>query len=123
MQRCIRYPCRPGRRLEAYHSAHHHQSKRPSRHRAFVLFPHLDEQLAGAQDEAGVGVAHAGGKLAKGAGVAGVRVSAKQNLAGLAVALLGQRDVAHACGAEASASQRYAVYKEVRTLCKVQRSA
>lgn len=41
---------------------------------------HLDQQLAGAQDEASVGVAHTGGKLAKGAGVAGVRVGAKQHL-------------------------------------------
>lgn len=49
---------------------------------------HLDQQLAGAQDEAGVGVAHAGGELAEGAGVAGVGVGAEQHLAGLAVALL-----------------------------------
>lgn len=51
--------------------------------------PHLDEQLAGAQDEACVCVADAGGELAKGAGVAGVGVCAEQHLAGLAVALLG----------------------------------
>lgn len=42
---------------------------------------HLDQQLAGAQDEASIGVAHPGGKLAKGAGVAGVGVGAKQHLA------------------------------------------
>lgn len=42
---------------------------------------HLDEQLAGAQDEAGVSVAHPGGELSKGARVAGVAVRSEQHLA------------------------------------------
>ena len=49
---------------------------------------HLDEQLAGTQDEAGVGVADSRGKLTEGACVASVGVGAKQHLPWLAVALL-----------------------------------
>ena len=40
----------------------------------------LDEQLASAQDEAGIGVADARSKLAEGAGIAGVRVRAEEHL-------------------------------------------
>ena len=57
---------------------------------------HLEPQLAGAQDEAGVGVADAGGELAERAGGAGVAVGAEQDLAGPGVAFFGQGDVADA---------------------------
>ena len=57
---------------------------------------HLDQQLAGAHHEAGVGVANAGGKLVERAGHAGVRVGAEQNLAGTQMPLLWQGRVADA---------------------------
>ena len=56
----------------------------------------LDEQLAGAHDEAGVRVADAGGELVERARHAGVRVGAEQDFAGPRVALLRQRRVADA---------------------------
>ena len=57
---------------------------------------HLDQQLARAHDEAGVGVADAGGELVERARHAGVRIGAEQNFARPRVALLRQRGVANA---------------------------
>ena len=42
--------------------------------------PHLDQALAGAQDEASIRVANASGEFAESTRVARVRVSAKQHL-------------------------------------------
>ncbi len=53
-----------------------------------TMIPHLDEQLARAQDESCIRVANPSCELAKGSRVARVRVSAKQHLPGLAVPLL-----------------------------------
>ena len=57
---------------------------------------HFDEQLARAHDEAGVGVADAGGELVERARHARVRVGAEQNFARSRVAFGRQRRVADA---------------------------
>ena len=53
-------------------------------------------ELARTQDEAGIGVADAGGEFAEGPGGAGVAVGAEQHFAGTRVPFLGQGDVADA---------------------------
>eukprot|EP00983_Pelagomonas_calceolata_P013879 444420-Pelagomonas_calceolata.AAC.5 len=61
----------------------HHQNKTGTLQAAY-----LDEQLAGAQDEAGIGVADASGELTESTSIASVGVGAEQHLSGLAVTLL-----------------------------------
>lgn len=56
----------------------------------------LNQELPRAQHKGRVRVADARGELAKGAGVAGVRVRAEQHLARAGVALLREGDVADA---------------------------
>ncbi len=57
---------------------------------------HLDQQLAGAHDEARVGIANAGREHVERARHAGVAVGAEENFAGTRVALGRQRGVADA---------------------------
>ena len=76
---------------------------------ALNLHTHLDEQLAGPQDEPCVRVANPGRKLSEGSGIARVRVRAKQHLARLAVALLRRPATHHIPPRQAVAGQAVAL--------------
>ncbi len=70
----------------------------PGTHGAFEekahRFRHLDQQLAGAENESGIRVADAGRELIESTGHAGVRISAEKNLAGAGMSFPGKRRMA-----------------------------